>query len=294
MSDRIGEDALLDVGCCLNRFEVDSIQGLSWKSHTYLANKSHILPVRLLHSAQIGCTQQDTYVTARDDTRRRINLDGASLQVALAAIKDSDLRYLGLFDPTEDPITEEEITQVAAVAGTVKVADLRLWGQLRHLSPAALHRLMFSFSTSDHFTLQVNGTQLTDEHLHECGRRDIWRLRVTSESADAGSLAISDDGLLDYLFAPGYGTRYRRVVFSAFNASQKFVQKLISRAQLVTNVSAFDLEVQHLPLQSQQLGAVRLFKFRGAAKHVEVFEDGARLTFEFGPNGFHADFWLRP
>lgn len=135
---------------------------------------------------------------------------------------------LGLFDPTEDPITEEEITQVAAVAGTVKVADLRLWGQLRHLSPAALHRLMFSFSTSDHFTLQVNGTQLTDEHLHECGRRDIWRLRVTSESADAGSLAISDDGLLDYLFAPGYGTRYRRVVFSAFNASQKFVQKLIS------------------------------------------------------------------
>ncbi|KAH7673138.1 hypothetical protein AAVH_42383 [Aphelenchoides avenae] len=44
MSDRIGEDALLDVGCCLDRFEVDSIQCLSWKSHTYLANKSHILP----------------------------------------------------------------------------------------------------------------------------------------------------------------------------------------------------------------------------------------------------------
>lgn len=53
MLDRIGEDALLDVACFLDRFEVDSIQCLTWKSHTYLANKSHILPVRLLDEAQI-------------------------------------------------------------------------------------------------------------------------------------------------------------------------------------------------------------------------------------------------
>lgn len=111
----------------------------------------------------------------------------------------------------------------------MKVADLRLYGQLTHLSPPALPRLMFSFSSVKELTLQVNSTQLTDEHLHECGRRHIWRVCFyTVYSEEAGPLAISDEALLDYLCAPGYGMQHRRVVFSAFDASQQFVQKLVS------------------------------------------------------------------
>lgn len=93
---RIGEDALLDVGCCLDRFEVDSIQCISWKSHTYLANKSHILPVRLLERAQIN--RDYTFVSARPRTRGSVNFDGTqhgAFQPALAAIKYSNLENLG-------------------------------------------------------------------------------------------------------------------------------------------------------------------------------------------------------
>lgn len=93
---RIGENALVDLGCCLNRFEVDSIQSLSWKLHTYLANKSHILPVRLLQTTQIN--GYGTYVTSRGGTSGRVSPKGTPqgrFQLALAAIKDSNVEYLG-------------------------------------------------------------------------------------------------------------------------------------------------------------------------------------------------------
>ncbi|KAH7702512.1 hypothetical protein AAVH_30331, partial [Aphelenchoides avenae] len=230
MSDRIGEDALLDVGCCLNRFEVDSIQCLSWKSHTYLANKSHILPVRLLQMAQIS--KGKILIYNREDDGREANCRGTpheAFLLALAAIKDSDIKYLTLYDPSGDPITDDELDQIAAVAPTVKVTDLRLYGRLTHLSPAALHRLMFGFSSVNELSLhQFNGSQLTDEHLRECCRRRIWRLHVPSEKADAGPVAISDEALLDFLCSPEHEMPKREAVVRAFNASPQFVQKLVS------------------------------------------------------------------
>ncbi|KAH7693246.1 hypothetical protein AAVH_39721 [Aphelenchoides avenae] len=284
MSDRIGEDALVDVGCFLDRFGVDSIQCLSWKSHTYLANKSHILPVRLLYKAQISF--HGTYVIPQGRARGSVRFNGTPqerFQLALAAIKDSDLNYITLFDPTYDPITDEELAQIAAVAPTVKVADLRLLGHLRHLSPAALHRLMFGFASFEELTLyKFNGNQLTDEHLHECGRRQIWRLRVTTESADAGPLAFGDEALLNFLFFPDQAMPKRKVVLTAFNASPQFVQKLISRARLATNVDRVNLEVKKLPLGSQQLGGLRLINRHSFSEHFQQLENGARLTLQFG------------
>ncbi|KAH7720026.1 hypothetical protein AAVH_12447 [Aphelenchoides avenae] len=280
MSDRIGEDALLDVGCFLDRFEVDSIQCLTWKSHTYLANKGHILPLRLLHKAQIIGYRM--CVTAQDRSRGSVSSDGTpqeALELALVAIKDSEVKYLTLFDP----VTEQEVTQIAAVAPAVKVTDLRLCGRLTDLSPSALHRLMFSFASVQEFTLnRFNGNQLTDEHLRECGRKQTSSLRAITESADAGPLAFSDDALLDYLFAPEHGMSERRVDISAFNASPHFVQKLISRALLATNVDRVDLEVKRLPLGSQQLGGIHLTQNGGIAEHFERLENGARLRLQFG------------
>lgn len=107
MSDRIGEDALLDVGCCLTRFEVDFIQCLSWKSHVYLANKSHILPGRLLEIAQIGQFYGESSVFASPGSARvypgvhaMIFFKGThqeAFQFVLAAIKDSNIRVLSEF-----------------------------------------------------------------------------------------------------------------------------------------------------------------------------------------------------
>ncbi|KAH7693649.1 hypothetical protein AAVH_39313, partial [Aphelenchoides avenae] len=270
--------ALLDVGCFLDRFEVDSIQCLSWKSHTYLANKSHILRVRLLHKAQIIGYRM--CVTARDRSRGSVSSDGTpqeALQLALVAIKDSEVKYLTLFDP----VTEAEVAQIAAVAPTVNVTELRLCGRLTDLSPPGLLRLMFSFSSAQELTLnRFNGNQLTDEHLRECGRKQTSSLRAITESADAGPLSFSEDALLDYLFAPEHAMSERRVHISAFNASSHFVQKLISRAQLATSVDRVDLEVKHLPLGSQQLGNLQLTENGGLTEHFERLENGARLRLQ--------------
>ncbi|KAH7699002.1 hypothetical protein AAVH_33897, partial [Aphelenchoides avenae] len=94
MSDRIGEDALLDVGCCLDRFEVDSIQCLSWKSHTHLANKGHVLPVRLLDRAQINRSSSFACANAPHGSLNFSGTQRDAFELALAAIKDSDLRYV--------------------------------------------------------------------------------------------------------------------------------------------------------------------------------------------------------
>ncbi|KAH7703858.1 hypothetical protein AAVH_28967 [Aphelenchoides avenae] len=164
-----------------------------------------------------------------------------------------------LFDPADEPITEEEVAHISAIAPTVKVTDLRLYGRLTHLSPATLHRLMFGFASIQELTLyRFNGNQLTDEHLHECGRRQIWRLRIITKAADAGPLAVSDEGLLDFLYAPEHGTSKRKVVLTAFNASPQFAQKLLRRARLAADVDRVDMEVQRLPLGSQQLDGLQL------------------------------------
>lgn len=137
----------------------------------------------------------------------------------------TNLVYLALYDPSGGPISEEEVAEIAAVAATVKVANLSVYCRLTHLSPDSVHRLMFGFSSIEGLTLRrFNGNQLTEEFLHECGRKQIWRLYATTESADAGPLAFSDEALLDYLLA----LEPREVVISAFCASPQFVQKLIS------------------------------------------------------------------
>ncbi|KAH7706822.1 hypothetical protein AAVH_25948 [Aphelenchoides avenae] len=222
--------------------------------------------------------------------------------------------YLALSDPTGNPITDEELALIAAVAPTVTVTDLRLWGELRHLSPAALHRLMFGFSSVKELTLlRFNGNQLTDEHLRECVRRQIWRLHVPTEAVDAGSAAFSDEALLDFLYAPDHGMHKREAVVSAFNGSPQFVQKLVNRANLATDIGRVELVVQQLPLGSQQLGGLRLTQAhltvsvdridlevkhpplgsqqldslqltenRGISEHSEQLENGARVTLKFG------------
>ncbi|KAH7720029.1 hypothetical protein AAVH_12450 [Aphelenchoides avenae] len=265
-------DALVDVGCCLDRFEVDSIQCLSWKSHIYLAKKSHILPVRLLHRAEIGGCGSS--VSAQDGTRGSVSLNGTPQQkfrLALAATKHSDLKYISFYDPVGDPITDEELAQIASVAPTVKVTDLRLYGRLTHLLPAALHLLIFDFSSIQELTFNgFNGNQLTDQHLRDCGRRHTWRLHVITEVADAGALAFSDEALLDYLFTPKYEMPTRAVILTAFNVSPQFVQKLVSRAHLATNVGRIDLQVNNLPLGSQQIenGSRLRLQFRGMIRRV--------------------------
>ncbi|KAH7720086.1 hypothetical protein AAVH_12507 [Aphelenchoides avenae] len=299
MSDRIGEDALLDVGCYLNRFDVDSLQCLSWKSHTYLANKSHILPVRLLDSAQIGYLRGDGIdagtvlpsVSARDPTRGDVSFDGTrqdQFRASLAAIEYSDIKYLSLGDPTDGPITDDELARIAAVASTVQVGCLHVFADLTHLPPPALHRLIFAFSSVKKLALcRVNGNQISDGHLLECARRQIWSLHAYTGSSDAEPLAISDGGLLDYLFTPA--PEMRRVVLSAFSASPLFIRKLVSRAQQATNrIGLVELEVTHLPLRSQQLGGLRLTDEPGSPSYFEHFDNGVSLELEYGPRGFQA------
>lgn len=98
MPHRIGQDALVDVGRCLNRFDVDAIQWASWKSHVHLADMTHVLPVRLLDKAKIHGGRVS--VSARDATRGSVNFDGTSKEAFLlgfTAIRDSDLKWLSEF-----------------------------------------------------------------------------------------------------------------------------------------------------------------------------------------------------
>lgn len=130
--------------------------------------------------------------------------------------------------PTGDRITEKEVDQIAAVAPTVKLADLSLYVSVEHLSPPVLHRLMFGFSSVKGITLNgLDASQLADEHLRECGRRRISRLCFPFVKARAAPFAFGDEPLLDYLYSPEYEMPERRVVLTAFGASSKFVQKLI-------------------------------------------------------------------
>ncbi|KAH7699361.1 hypothetical protein AAVH_33532, partial [Aphelenchoides avenae] len=73
----------------------------------------------------------------------------------------------------------------------MNVTTLRLNARLTQLSPPALDRLLFGFSSIRELTLDgFNGNQLTDKHLHECGgSKGIQRLEFTTGSADAGPLA---------------------------------------------------------------------------------------------------------
>lgn len=110
----------------------------------------------------------------------------------------------------------------------MKVKYLSLYGRFTHLSPAVLHRLTFGFASIQELTLyRFNGNQLTDEHLRECARKQIWRLYVSAKTEDAGPLAFGDEALLDFLFAPEYEKPVRAVVLPAFTASAQFVQKLV-------------------------------------------------------------------
>ncbi|KAH7718507.1 hypothetical protein AAVH_14026 [Aphelenchoides avenae] len=247
---RIGEDALVDVGCCLNRFDV-KCNGI--------------------------------YVSGEDNTRKSHYFDGPhqeAFQLCLAAIKHSDVEYFTL----SDTMSEDEAAQLAAIAANVKVDDLRFWGCLTHLSPSALYRLMFGFASVKELTLRrFNGNQTMDDHLRECGRKQICDVHAVSELADVGPLAVSDEAMLDYLFAPVYGMRERNVAVSAFTANPQFVQKLVSRAQQAIGVERINLEVKDLPLGSQHLGGLRFVETEGSAAYHEELENGANLYLHFGP-----------
>lgn len=141
---------------------------------------------------------------------------------------------LALLDPTDDPVTEEEVVQIAAAASTVKVKHLRVHADLTNLSPPALHRLLFGFSSIKELTLyRFNGNQIIDDHLRKCGRRQIFELDVSNETADGGPLALSDEAMLDYLYAPDNESRLLSFSLWAFNASPQFVHKLISVSTLI-------------------------------------------------------------
>ncbi|KAH7725216.1 hypothetical protein AAVH_07264 [Aphelenchoides avenae] len=264
MTDRIGEDALVDVGRCLNRFEVDSLQRLTWTSHTFLADKAHILPVRLLDEAVIGGAR--TSVSARDDAHRSVRFDDVTLheafQLGLVAIQHShQVPHVG------------ELERLAAVAATVQVAHLSLGCELRHLSPHSQRRLMFGFARVEELSLvRINGSQLTDDDLRECGRKQI--LEISVATADAEPLAVSDEAVLDYLFSPEYGMPGRQLLLSAFNASPQFVQKLVQRAHQATNIDGATLSVKHLPQRSQQLGGLHFIENEGVAAYKARLEKG--------------------
>jgi len=121
------------------------------------------------------------------------------------------------------PESDEERERIAAIASTVKISNLNFCGNVEFLST---HWLMFGFAYVENLRLDLfNGAHLTDEHLHECGRRKIEDLCVVV--ANAEPLAVSDEGVLDYLFAPENGMATRRLHLSAFNTSPQFVQKLV-------------------------------------------------------------------
>ena len=127
----------------------------------------------------------------------------------------------------------------------MQVDDLRLWGDLRPLSALSLLRLLFGFARVKELSLQrISGNQLTDEDLHECGRRQISRFSVLyTREADAEPLAVSDEGVLDYLFAPEHAMPDRRLVLPSFNASPQFVQKLVEVSTRNTQQVFTDAEV---------------------------------------------------
>lgn len=53
------------------------------------------------------------------------------------------------------------------------------------------------------------------------------------------------------------------------------------RAHVATNVGRIDLQVDNLPLGSQQVGGVPLTNHRGFAELVEQLENGTRLRLQF-------------
>lgn len=72
---------------------------------------------------------------------------------------------------------------------------------------------------------------------------------------DAGPLAVSDEAVLDCLFAPEYGKPDRRLVLPAFNARPQFVQKLVEVSTL--NVQQAFADVLSI-LSPRDLPGVRL------------------------------------
>ncbi|KAH7717229.1 hypothetical protein AAVH_15340 [Aphelenchoides avenae] len=112
--------------------------------------------------------------------------------------------------------------------------------------------------------------------------RDTQRLYFKTKKPDTAPLVVRDEALIDYLFAPEHAMCKREVDLSAFNASQTFIQKLINRAQQMTNYGRISLEVKHLSIRSQQLSGLRLNENEGFSEYDEQLENGASVWLVFG------------
>lgn len=115
----------------------------------------------------------------------------------------------------------------------MKVANLHFWCDLRHLPAPSLRRLVFGFRGVKELNLyRFNGHQLADDLLRECALRHISSVAVADTTADPGPPAVSDEGVLDYLYAPEYGMPNRELILPAFHASPQFVSKLVEVSKL--------------------------------------------------------------